>query len=265
MDAALAGPRPRCVALIGGAEAKTGHALVLTAVLSRTGRRRPVVAVCAAAAADPAERLEVYSDAFGQLGARVVDITPTSRAHANTPELAEVALDADVVFATGGNQCTLTHLVAGTLLATAIHTAGARGAVLAGTSAGAAAAARTMISGGRADGRDVRVAPGLGWLPDVVVDQHFTQRGRFERLAAGLATIGAASPGPLTGVGVDEDTALILTTRSWTVVGAGTVTVRDNVGDVRTLPPGSRGRIADLPRTLRADAAPRSLMSPLPA
>src|SRR5436189_288090 len=80
------------------------------------------------------------------------------------------------------------------------------GGTIAGTSAGAAAMAETMLTGGSSNGGkpsgDIAMAPGLGLLLGVVVDTHFGQRGRMDRLLRALAQ----NPGYL-GIGLDEDTA----------------------------------------------------------
>jgi cyanophycinase len=66
------------------------------------------------------------------------------------------------------------------------------------------------------------MAPGLGFAPDLLIDQHFSQRGRMARL------IGAVSQNPrVLGVGIDEDTALILERGSFRVLGEGAVYVVD--------------------------------------
>ena len=131
------------------------------------------------------------------------------------------------VFLTGGNQLRLSSVVAGTRLADAIHRAHDRGAVLAGTSAGASAMATHMMAFGRAGEtpkqRMAQLSAGLGILQGVVVDQHFEQRGRFGRLLA----VVAQSPS-LLGIGLDEDTsAIVYADRSMEVVGKGAVTVVD--------------------------------------
>lgn len=221
MTSARAGITSARVALIGGAEDKTGPAQVLRHVLSLAAGDDPVVAVCGSASADPVERLETYREAFGRLGASVTDLNALDRDHAASPVLARRALEADVIFVTGGNQTTLVERIAGTPLSSAMLIAGARGAVLAGTSAGAAAATLTMISGGDPDGSQLSLARGLGWLPAAVVDQHFTERGRQGRLEVALATLGR----PVTGIGVDEDTVAVVAPDRVDVVGTGTVTV----------------------------------------
>lgn len=68
----------------------------------------------------------------------------------------------------------------------------------------------------------VELGPGMGFLPGVVVDQHFSQRGRLGRLLAALVL----EPAVL-GLGIDEDTGIIVEGDEFTVIGSGAVTVVD--------------------------------------
>ena len=69
---------------------------------------------------------------------------------------------------------------------------------------------------------ELHMAPGLGLLPDVIIDQHFAERGRHGRL------VGAVAHNPrILGLGVDEDTAMVVEGDRFTVIGAGGVHVFD--------------------------------------
>jgi cyanophycinase len=98
------------------------------------------------------------------------------------------------------------------------------GGVIAGTSAGASMMGETMIIDGPGDQThrvraDLHLAPGLGLLPNVLVDQHFAERGRIGRL------IGAVAYNPrLLGIGIDQNTAITVEREaSFHVLGAGAV------------------------------------------
>jgi cyanophycinase len=72
---------------------------------------------------------------------------------------------------------------------------------------------------------DLRMAPGLGFLPDAIIDQHFAERGRFGRL------FGAVAHNPrVLGIGLDEDTALVVEGERFEVIGTGCVYVVDGAG-----------------------------------
>jgi cyanophycinase len=99
----------------------------------------------------------------------------------------------------------------------------AAGGLVAGTSAGAACVVDTMVTGGMRDGLMVvgslETGTGMGLLSRAIVDTHFGQRKRFNRMMA------AVSAGGITGVGLDEDTAVLITPQlTATVYGAGQVT-----------------------------------------
>ena len=112
----------------------------------------------------------------------------------------------------GGSQLRLSQLLPGTPLGEALHRAHDRGAVVGGTSAGASIMSDFMISMGE-EGvtprqRASQISAGLGLVRGVVVDQHFDQRSRYGRLMSVIA------PSPhLLGIGIDEDTAIVVTRR----------------------------------------------------
>jgi len=211
--------------IIGGAEDKVGRATVLRRFVRLAGGRRARIVVIPTASAFPEQAVETYTTIFRRLGA---------------PEV--VAVDnATGIFMTGGNQLKLSQLIVGTPLADAVSRAHVRGAVVAGTSAGASVMSQFMISLG-ADGvtprqRTSQLTSGLGLLPGVIVDQHFDQRARYGR----LMSLVAGSPN-LLGMGVDEDTAAeIRDGRKLTVVGSGAVFVVDARSAVSDVPEARRG------------------------
>lgn len=97
------------------------------------------------------------------------------------------------------------------------------GGLVAGTSAGAAAVAPIMIAGGMTKGQidgSLKLKPGLHLIDNVVVDTHFGERGRFNRLMVSANRL----PGTL-GIGLDEDTGVLIRNGKAVVVGAGHVTL----------------------------------------
>jgi len=165
---------------------------------------------------------------FTDLGAaEVMPLRPATREEADAPGPAETVARATGVFMTGGNQLRLSMVVAGTRLGAALVDAHRRGVVVGGTSAGASALSTHMVAfGGPGEVPKQRLAhmsAGLGLLPGVVIDQHFTQRNRLGR----LLLLVAESPSQL-GIGVDEDTAAQIGPDGvLEVLGKGTVTVVD--------------------------------------
>jgi len=222
----LAGAGP--VMLIGGAEDKVRDKVILSRFAAFAGGADGHVAVISTASSLGEQATQRYKDLFGGFGiGRTTGLGPEERSQAQDPDLARALVDVTGVFLTGGNQLKLSSVVAGTRLADAIHRAHDRGAVLAGTSAGASAMATHMMAFGRSGetpkNRMAQLAAGLGILQNVVIDQHFEQRGRFGRLLA----VVAQSPA-LVGVGLDEDTcAIVFDDGSLHVIGRGAVTIVD--------------------------------------
>ena len=214
--------------LIGGAEDKVkGKRLLTRFVRFAGGADADIVVVSTASELGPRTN-EIYRQIFADLGVgRVTGLHPKDRAEAEDPDVAATLVNATGVFLTGGNQLRLTSIVAGTRLDSGLHLAHDRGAVIAGTSAGASALAAHMLAFGESGATPrhgiVQLAAGLGLVPDVVVDQHFEQRTRLGRLLSAIAQ----SPS-LVGLGLDEDTsAIVFPDRTMEVIGRGSVTVVD--------------------------------------
>ena len=141
----------------------------------------------------------------------------------------------------GGDQSRLTGVLKGTRVEAAMHQRFAAGAVIGGTSAGAAVMSEVMITGDErhrggdrlpSDSSDafltiardnVVTAPGFGFITNAVVDQHFFRRKRHNR----LVSVVLEHP-QLIGVGIDESTALVVDAAGkWSVIGASAAIVYD--------------------------------------
>jgi cyanophycinase len=226
-------PRPTPVPktsllIIGGAEDKVGKATILRRFVRLAGGRAAKIVVIPTASSIPDEVVGAYSEVFTRLGARdIATVDPANRLASGDPALIAELDRATGVFLTGGNQLKLSQIVVGTPLGDAIERAHARGAVIAGTSAGASIMSQFMISlgdeGVTPRQRSSQLTAGLALLPGVIVDQHFDQRSRYGR----LMSLVAGSPS-LLGMGIDEDTAAEITDGTQlTVVGSGAVFVMD--------------------------------------
>ena len=218
----------RRLLIIGGAEDRTGSAQILRRFVRLSGGRRSRIAVIPTASGFQDEVAASYTEVFQRLGAPPPTIVnPIDRRAASDPVAVAALEEATGIFMTGGSQLKLSQVFPGTPAGKAIHTAYERGAVVAGTSAGASIMSDFMISMGE-EGvtprqRTSQVSQGLGLLPDVIVDQHFGQRSRYGR----LMSVTAASPN-LIGLGIDENTAAEISDETvMTVRGAGAVFVLD--------------------------------------
>jgi cyanophycinase len=141
-----------------------------------------------------------------------------TREEAESEEFARPLADATGVWMSGGAQGRLADLYKGTRVEAYLQKLLERGGVIGGTSAGAAIMSQTMIRHGTS--RDAVLDAGFGLLQAAVVDQHFTERARHTRL------LGALRENPQKiGLGVDEQTALIIQANKVRVLGQNRATV----------------------------------------
>lgn len=215
--------------VIGGAEDKYNERRILKKFLELAGGDKAEVLIVPVASDYPEFAADVYTQAFRNLGvANPRVLRATSRQdvfHGNADELLDGVTG---VFITGGDQMRLVSILGGTAFAAKLRRmARETEIVIAGTSAGAAGMSTSMIVRGEALSHprkdSVRLSPGLGFLKNIIIDQHFTERGRISRL------ITAVSYNPYNlGIGIDENTAIILDADGvLEVFGQGSVTIVD--------------------------------------
>jgi cyanophycinase len=229
---------PGPLIIIGGGEDREGERVILRTFAEAVGGGRAVLATIATE--HPDEYVEIYRKAFADLPiGELALLHLDERAQARDPATLDVLDGAAGIFFTGGDQLRISSQVGGTPLEERIREVWLGGGVLAGTSAGASVMSDVMLVAGssRTSYRigDLRIAAGLGVLRDAVIDQHFAERGRFGRL------LGAVAHSPwVLGIGIDEDTAIVVRGDEFTVVGSGAVYVfdaepatRSNVAEAR--------------------------------
>lgn len=135
----------------------------------------------------------------------------------NDIDFAKPLQQATAVWISGGDQRRLAERYLGTTVESELQGVVKRGGIIGGTSAGSAIASRIMISGGR---QQPVIANGLDLLPGAIIDQHFSQRRRYERLASAVQQ----HPDRV-GIGIDESTGLVVSKKEARVLGAGSVYV----------------------------------------
>lgn len=177
-----------------------------------------------------------YIKAFGQLNVTNVNVLHIkSREDASHKEYLDRIRKADVVMFSGGDQLRLTAIFGGTeFLQILKRRYQKENFVIAGTSAGAAAASIHMIYRGQSNEAlikgEVQITAGLGFIDSVIVDTHFVQRGRIGRLMYAVAT----NPGIL-GIGLGEDTGLLITEGNMMeAIGSGLIILVDGRSIVAT-------------------------------
>jgi cyanophycinase len=195
--------------------------------MTRAKEGAPIVGLTTASSQVGVAR-DIWLADLRQAGATNVSIPLVeNRDHASDQKIVEQVRNATGVFIGGGDQVKLVSALSGTPLEEAIRDAYIDGAIICGTSAGAAALTKTTLAGNEVDeeGKLVEqyIGPGLGLLGyHTLIDTHFTQRRRLYRLFVAVAEFPA-----LMGLGIDEDTALIIKREIGTVVGNGGVTFVD--------------------------------------
>ena len=213
--------------IIGGEEDKKDERIILRMLAKQVGKGGKLV-VATVASESPRVLFNEYEACLRGLGMRHVHhLSIDERADAQLESKLNVLRDADAVFFTGGDQLKITSQIGDTPIYTRVRQIFDSGGLIAGTSAGASVMTETMMVSGDGDqshriGSMLRLAPGFGLLPGVIVDQHFAERGRIGRL------LGAIAQNPRTlGIGLDEDAAILVRRGRFQVVGSGAVYVID--------------------------------------
>ncbi|MBA3344946.1 MAG: cyanophycinase [Gemmatimonadales bacterium] len=196
------------------------------------------VAVVPLASSEPEATGAELAARMDSLGARTF-VFLAGRAEAQTAAAARRLDSVTGIWFTGGDQARITAVLSRTATLRAMLARYHGGAVIGGTSAGAAIISDSMITGNQtppgdttgyygdeypAIARDrIQVTAGLGFLPGAIVDQHFIRRERHNRLLS--AVLERPS---LLGVGIDENTALeVGPDGRWRVLGESGVIVYD--------------------------------------
>jgi len=206
-------------------------------------RGAPFLVIIPNASADPADAGSARVEIFGKLGAAAVSLD-LSVLDPRSDSVARTLGRATGIWFPGGLQSRLARYLLGTPALDSIRARLRAGAVVGGTSAGAAVMSDPMIvgderrPGGARPVRDttaddswmtidrdnVLLVPGFGLLPGVTVDQHFLRRRRHNRLMSV-----ALERAPHLAVGIDESTALVvLADGTWEVVGESQAVVYDS-------------------------------------
>jgi cyanophycinase len=183
----------------------------------------------------PAEVGPEQAEQLRQLGAENVECHILTREQALKEESAAVLNDAGGVFFSGGVQSRLTAVLIDTPVHKKLLQLYTEGAVIGGTSAGAAVMSEVMITGdekreaeeGHAfetlQADNVVTIRGFGFIQGAIIDQHFVRRKRHNR----LISLVAENP-KLLGIGIDESTAIIVgPDNTFEVVGERNVIVFD--------------------------------------
>lgn len=143
--------------------------------------------------------------------------------------------NAKFVYISGGDQSRFMAVVRGTVIEDAIHEAYNKGSLITGTSAGAAIMSKMMITGSELkhpnysstfrniESNNIEIKTGLGLITHVIIDQHFVKRSRYNRLLSAVI-----EHPKMTGIGIDESTAILVEGQNIEVVGDSQIIVFKN-------------------------------------
>lgn len=172
---------------------------------------------------------------FQKLGVTQVESVVFTRQEASSPATVVQFDGATGVFFTGGDQTRLAAILTNTPVLRKLKELYASGAVLGGTSAGAAVMSEVMITGEELRNDDkanaftfirksnIETTAGFGFITNAIIDQHFIKRKRLNRLFSAVLE----HPN-LFGIGIDESTAIIVNPdNTFEVVGESVVMVMD--------------------------------------
>lgn len=201
--------------MIGGGHRPRSLMEKFVSLTSRMGPPRVIVLTMASSV--PEETGPALIKEFRELGVEKVDYYHLSREEALKPETSSLLDGATGIFFSGGNQTRLTAAILDTPFHQKLLDLYYRGAVIGGTSAGAAAMSEIMITGeekrkveegqewATIESENIITSRGLGFIKEAIVDQHFLRRKRQNRLFSLILE----NP-ELIGLGIDESTAVLV-------------------------------------------------------
>jgi cyanophycinase len=202
---------------------------ILSHVVRESGGTDARIVVIPTASSIPKEVGENYVKAFGKLGCENVEVLHISKkSHSKDVGFIRAIEQADCVMFSGGDQSKIVNKIGGSKMHDLLlDRYKLEKFVIAGTSAGAMAMAKEMIAGGSITESlfkgAVRMREGMGFIPGLIIDSHFIQRGRFGRMAEAVAKFPH-----LLGIGLAEDTGLIIKNcNECRVIGSGMVVIFD--------------------------------------
>ena len=217
---------------------------ILSRVVKESGGVDARIVIITTASSIPVEVGENYLEAFSRLGCTNLTILDI-RAREETDKVENIQLvqQADCIMFSGGDQSQIVDIIGNSKIARLLkHRFQNDRIVIAGTSAGAMAMSSEMICGGSSSEAmlkgSVKMREGLRFIPGLIIDSHFIQRGRFGRLAEAVARYPH-----LLGIGLAEDTGLVIENcNNIKVIGSGMVIIFDpsalNHNNIEILPDG---------------------------
>lgn len=202
---------------------------ILSNVVRESGGRLSKIVIVPTASNIQREVGDNYIQAFDKLGCKNVKVLAINsvREAEDSGNIRDLEEAACVMFS-GGDQSKIVQHIGNTKFHHILQERyELEHFVIAGTSAGAMAMSLDMIASGNITESllrgTVKFKQGMGFVPELIIDSHFIKRGRFGRLTEAVA----AFP-QLIGVGLSEDTGIIIKNEHFTVIGSGMVIIFDS-------------------------------------
>ncbi|HLN55556.1 MAG TPA: cyanophycinase [Bacteroidales bacterium] len=202
---------------------------VLKEIVKEMRKSKPKIVLLPIASAHQEEVAEIYNTAFGKIGQKTDPIIVHEKDDLDDKKNLHKIEEADGIFISGGDQARLKKVLNGTRFLEILHERYMNEEfVIAGTSAGAMILSEYMIDTGASQESVIKgiikLQKGFGFLHRAIIDTHFFNRGRFARLTEGLL-----QKKNLTGIGISEDTALVVVGGNhMRAIGSGTVIIMEN-------------------------------------
>ena len=195
-------------------------------------QKKDYVVVLPMSSEEPDSAYIYFKKQVGKLTPNPIVMLNFNKNTANNKVLTDSLAKAKLIYISGGDQTRFMNIVQNTPIYTAIHDAYKSGGTIAGTSAGAAVMCEHMITGNqkleskytetfdniRFD--NLETASGLGLIKNVIIDQHFLKRSRYNRLLSALVEFPS-----YTGIGIDESTAIIVRNKNIEIAGKSEVII----------------------------------------
>lgn len=195
-------------------------------------KAKDYIAVLPMSSEEPDSAFIYFKDQMKRLTSNPIVMLNFDKKTANNQKWTDSLRNAKLIFISGGDQTRFMNIVKNTPIKTAIHQAYQNGSTISGTSAGAAVMCENMITGNqKLDSiysatfdnirhNNLEITEGLGLIKDVIIDQHFLKRSRYNRLLSALVEFPTH-----VGIGIDESTAIIVRNKNIEITGESEVIV----------------------------------------
>lgn len=230
--AAFAAPPAGTLVIVGGGDRPDE---VMDAFMTSSGGKNANICLVTTSTSDPEGAYSDFKVLTEKYGARLTRVDVKKREESSSPEILNSVKPCTGIWFTGGDQSRVGDAIVGTPLHQLVLEKYQKGGTIGGTSAGAAIQSKIMLTGEDSDGNEsleklgtgaYKTREGMGFLPEYcIVDQHFLRRNRQNRLFSVLMS----NPTHL-GLGIDEETGLLVKNGKAMVIGNSKVMVFDTTG-----------------------------------